>query len=86
MPSSSEGEKGVWEMQPVAALTAEYLEQRLGQTEQRISHLEVLLIERFERRLAETRADLLKWSCLFWIGQVAAIAGMLAFVLRSLSH
>ena len=77
-------------MEPVAALTAEHFEQRLG-------HLESLLIERFDRRLAEqssglrqeiasARVDLLKWSFLFWIGQVAAIAGMLAFVLRSLSH
>ena len=66
-------------MEPVAALTTDYLDQRLG-------HLESLLIERFERRLAETRVELLKWSFLFWIGQVAAIAGMLAFVLRSLSH
>ena len=66
-------------MEPVAALTTDYLDHRLG-------HLESLLIERFERRLAETRVELLKWSFLFWIGQVAAIAGMLAFVLRSLSH
>jgi hypothetical protein len=77
-------------MDRVAALTTEYLDQRVG-------HLESLLIERFERRLAEqssglrqeiatARVDLLKWSFLFWIGQVAAIAGMLAFVLRSLSH
>jgi hypothetical protein len=79
MASSSPGEKGEIWMEPVAALTTEYLDQRLG-------HLESLLIERFERRLAETRVDLLKWSFLFWVGQVAAIAGMLAFVLRSLSH
>ena len=77
-------------MKPVAVLTAEYLEQRLGHLEerfgQRFTHLESLLIERFERRLAETRGDVLKWSFLFWVGQVAAIAGMLAFFLRSLSH
>ena len=74
----------------VPALTTEYLEQRLGHLEerfgQRFNHLESLLIERFERRLAETRVDVLKWSFLFWVGQVAAIAGMLAFVLRSLSR
>ena len=86
MASSSTGEKGDDRMEPVAALTAEQFEQRLGQVEQRIVHLEAFLIERFERRLAETRGDLLKWSFLFWIGQVAAIAGMLAFVLRSLAH
>jgi len=26
---------------------------------------------------------LLKWSFLFWVGQVAAVAGLLAFMLRS---
>jgi hypothetical protein len=78
-------------MDPVSALTAEHLEQRLThmesalleRLEQRLGHLESLLIERFERRLADTRVDLLKWSFLFWVGQVAAIGGMLAFALRS---
>jgi hypothetical protein len=79
MASSSGVEKGIAEMEPVATLTAEHFEQRLG-------HLESLLIERFERRLADTRVDLLKWSFLFWIGQVAAIGGMLAFALRSVPH
>ena len=77
-------------MEPVAALTTEYLEQRLGHLEerfeQRFNHLESLLIERFERRLADTRVDVLKWSFLFWIGQVAAIGGMLAFAVRSIGR
>ena len=30
---------------------------------------------------ATTRVELLKWSFLFWIGQVAALAGLLAFML-----
>jgi hypothetical protein len=53
--------------------------------------------DRFERRLAEelsafrkeitqelvtTRVDLLKWSFVFWIGQVAAMAGLLSFMRR----
>lgn len=53
--------------------------------------------ERFERRLTEEisglrvdlvrelhvmRADLFKWSFLFWIGQLAAVIGALTFVLR----
>jgi hypothetical protein len=53
--------------------------------------------DRFERRLAEelsglrqqithelvtTRVDMLKWSFVFWIGQVAAMAGLLSFMLR----
>ncbi len=51
--------------------------------------------DRFERRLAEelsklrqeitqelvtTRVDMLKWSFVFWIGQVAAMAGLLTFM------
>ena len=57
-----------------------------------------LAAERFERRLTEEvsslrvdivrelhaiRVDLFKWSFLFWIGQVAAVVGVLAFMLRS---
>ena len=34
------------------------------------------------RQVADSRVDLLKWSFLFWIGQVAATAGLLAFMLR----
>jgi hypothetical protein len=54
-------------------------------------------VDRFERRLAEELAQLrvtlvreihdgrvetFKWAFLFWIGQVAAIAALLAFMLR----
>ena len=56
-----------------------------------------LAVERFERRLAEELADLrvtlvreiqdgrvetFKWAFLFWIGQLAAFWGLLAFMLR----
>jgi hypothetical protein len=34
------------------------------------------------QELAETRVELLKWSFLFWLGQVAAIGSLLAFMLR----
>ena len=48
----------------------------------------------FERRLdqdvstlrldiANLRADLLKWSFLFWIGQLAAVVGLVSVLLRS---
>jgi hypothetical protein len=57
----------------------------------------MLTVERFERRLSEdlaglrvaliremndVRFDLLKWSFLFWIGQVAVMVGLLTFMLR----
>ena len=38
--------------------------------------------ERFERRLADLRFDLLKWNFLFWIGQLAAITAILSVMLR----
>jgi len=56
-----------------------------------------IAVERFERRLAEELAELrvtlvreihdgrvetFKWAFLFWIGQVAAIAALLAFMFR----
>jgi hypothetical protein len=37
----------------------------------------------FTRDLSTVRVELLKWSFLFWIGQVAAVAGLLAFMLRT---
>jgi hypothetical protein len=30
---------------------------------------------------ATTRVELLKWAFLFWVGQVAAVAGLLAYML-----
>ena len=35
------------------------------------------------RDLTGVRVELLKWSFLFWVGQVAAVAGLLAFMLRA---
>lgn len=34
--------------------------------------------------LTDTRVELLRWSFMFWVGQVAAIAALLAFMLRGL--
>ena len=51
------------------------------------ARLEARLAEQgahFDGRLADLRAELLKWSFLFWIGQVAAMAALLAFMLRGL--
>ena len=36
------------------------------------------------QEIATTRVETLKWSFVFWIGQVAAMAGLLAFMLRKL--
>ena len=34
------------------------------------------------QEMATSRLEMLKWSFVFWIGQVAAIAGLLAFMRR----
>lgn len=36
----------------------------------------------FAREITALRVELLKWSFLFWVGQVATMAGLLAFMLR----
>ena len=60
-------------------------------------HMLSLSVERFERRLAEElaglrvalvreihdgRVETIKWAFLFWAGQVAVFAGLLAFMFR----
>lgn len=34
------------------------------------------------QELATTRVEMLKWSFLFWVGQVAAMAGLLALMFK----
>jgi hypothetical protein len=34
--------------------------------------------------IANTRVEMLKWSFLFWIGQVAVIASLISFLLRGI--
>lgn len=38
-----------------------------------------LMLERFERRLAETKTDLIRWMFIFWTGQVVVMIGVLGF-------
>lgn len=33
--------------------------------------------------IAEAKADIIKWTLVMWIGQFAALAGVISFVLRS---
>jgi hypothetical protein len=42
--------------------------------------------ERFERRLAELEARLIKWMFIFWIGQFASIVGVLTAILFAFFH
>lgn len=38
------------------------------------------------QELANVRVELLRWSFLFWLGQIGVVAGMLAFMLRALER
>ena len=41
-----------------------------------------LMVERFEKRLAQSEVRLTWRMFLFWVGQVAAVAGLMAAMLR----
>ena len=36
--------------------------------------------------LANTRTDLIKWMFIFWMGQIAIIAGLLAYFFKAFAH
>lgn len=37
-----------------------------------------------EKKIAEPKTDIIRWMFLFWIGQVAAVSGLINFLLPSL--
>jgi hypothetical protein len=51
------------------------LEQRLAEE---LSHFRTEVVQ----EIHSTRVDILKWSFLFWIGQLGAMAGLLSYMLR----
>ncbi len=58
------------------------LEARFGQQDGRLEAQESRLVA----RMADLRSEVLKWAFLFWVGQVAAIAALLAFMLRGVAR
>jgi len=71
----------------VLSLAGERFERRLAQE---VAGLEIRLRQEIQdgftalrRELSDLRAETLKWSFVFWIGQLAAIAGLLSFMLRT---
>jgi len=71
----------------VLSLAGERFERHLAQE---VAGLEIRLRQEMQdgftalrRELSELRAETLKWSFVFWIGQLAAIAGLLSFMLRA---
>ena len=72
----------------VLSIAAERFERRLAEE---IGALRVDMAKEFAAVRVEmatlatsTRADILKWSFLFWIGQFAAVTGMMAFLLKTI--
>jgi hypothetical protein len=79
-------EQARWSGQ-VLNIAAERFERRLVQE---VSALKVDLTRELHeglsgvrQELANVRVDLFKWSFVFWVGQVAATVGILAFMLRN---
>lgn len=44
------------------------------------------LRQEFTRELATVRVELIRWSFAFWVGQIAVMVGVLAFMLRDLTR
>ena len=71
----------------VLSIAAERFERRLAQE---IAGLEMRLRKEMHegfaairREMAEQRVEMLRWSFAFWIGQFAATAALLSFMLRA---
>ncbi len=65
----------------VAADLRVEMQRGIGELGQSMSDLRVS----FHRELAATRAEMLRWSFVFWIGQLAAMAGLLALMLHGVA-
>jgi len=37
-------------------------------------------VDRFERRLSETKADLIKWMFIFWLSQIGVMVGIIGYM------
>ena len=56
-------------------------DQRLALFDQRLTlEMSALRLE-MQKGFSELRVEVLRWSFLFWIGQLAAVAGLLSFML-----
>jgi hypothetical protein len=61
------------------SVAAERYERRLAEE---ISGLRVAVV----REIHEGRVEIIKWSFLFWLGQVAALFALFSFMLRPTTH
>ena len=56
--------------------------ERTERLAEEISGLRVAVV----REIHEGRVEIIKWSFLFWLGQVAALFGLFSFMLRTTTH
>jgi len=85
----------------ISTAAAERHDAKLAAIVERFDAKQNFAAERYERRLAEEisglrvavvrevhdgRVEIIKWSFLFWVGQVAVIAGLFSFFLRTTGH
>jgi hypothetical protein len=67
-------------------LGEERLDRRIAQVSDRFDRKLAEEISKFRLEMVQSMADLkfdvLKWNFLFWIGQLAALMGLLSFLLR----
>ena len=70
-----EEHRNAWRVEVVNAV-AERLDYQLKECAKRED------IARVEKQMSETKVEMLRWSFLFWIGQVATIAALLAYMLK----
>lgn len=59
------------------------LAEELGALRVEMTHAMTALARDLRQEMATTRVELLKWSFLFWVGQLAAVSGLIAVVLRA---
>ncbi len=52
------------------------VESRIAQVESRLEQLETRLEDRLDKRLAELKAELLKWMFLFWVGTIGTVIAL----------
>ena len=66
------------ELQTQIEGTRKELQLQIEEIRKDMKEMELKLI----KEISETKASLVKWMFLFWIGQVTAVAGILAWLLR----
>lgn len=67
----------------VLTTASDRFERRLTQEVGVLRHEFHASFQELRSEIASTKIEILRWSFLFWIGQVAAIAALLSFMLRA---